>query len=367
MDPNQQELADREFERIVPGISPGIRNFQMQGFQQVTLVDGQVFPSITGYVQTGPSIVNSYNNQQTPPGVTSILNPIIFTGSEGGNCGCFPDGDPGPPHGSQRHTQVNGQCIPDPDGQFLDLEECQEDVGGEDTDENGIVIVSGSGGGGVSFPYIHARLTARSTSTNPSFTGHFLWDWQEVFITSAGSTFSFAVDNSLSRSSGQYGSFPNGRAIELQGKSVVGDIVELTPFKGLDKKQWFTFVGREHPPLVIELGQGQLSANKYRYAAYPREWDAVQGRYVPHLFYKTGHINNFCEPITAGGQLLRDSYGQEMLFTEGSLILDDPITSGSLVVGMLSHVTDQGEWEYVFSERLNVRPVCEPDEPPDEP
>jgi hypothetical protein len=145
----QQDLSRREFEALFPGFSAAMRSLRANGFQQVTIHEGQEFPQIRGFVQTGPSVLSSYNNEIGPaiPAIDSINGDGIGGGGyadpgEGGDGGS--GGNPGQ---ENRYSCVNGQCVEDPDGVYIDLVECRETgcTGAPTVDDPGTGIPTSSG------------------------------------------------------------------------------------------------------------------------------------------------------------------------------------------------------------------------------
>lgn len=195
LDPNQQELANREFERIVPGMSDGITGMRMKGFQQVTLVAGLEFPMMNGYVQTGPSVFNNYTTNQVGPGITQIVTPVQPGGAGGGDFGPGEGGSgdggggdgTGGPGEEARFSCVDDQCVPDPDGAFYELGECQES--GCDSNRNEDDVNGNNGSGGGSPPALNPFMAELLTASGPSISGgKSRWDytWVEVERLSSG-------------------------------------------------------------------------------------------------------------------------------------------------------------------------------------
>ena len=106
----QQDLSRREFEALFPGFSAAMRSLRANGFQQVTIHEGQEFPQIRGFVQTGPSVLSSYNNEIGPaiPAIDSINGDGIGGGGyadpgEGGDGGSGVGGS-----GGRSFASING-------------------------------------------------------------------------------------------------------------------------------------------------------------------------------------------------------------------------------------------------------------------
>jgi hypothetical protein len=209
VDPNQQDLANREFEKIIPGLSGDITKMRRSGFQQVTVVEGLEFPIPMGYVQTGPSVFNNYTNQ-VGPGIIPIITPIQPGGPGGGT---FGPGEGGPGEGGgdgtggpgeeARFSCVENQCIPDPDGAFFELGECQES--GCDPDRNEDDVNGNNGPRGSSPVALNPFMAELTSASGPSvFGGKSRWEYGWIEVQRIGASFGWvAVTNG--RTSTVYG------------------------------------------------------------------------------------------------------------------------------------------------------------------
>ena len=185
----QQDLARREFEALHPSFSNAIRSLRQAGFQQNTLQSGQEFPEIRGFVQTGPSVLNSVSNEVGPagPAIDSVNGDGVGGGGysdpgEGGDGGS--GGNPGQ---ENRYSCVNGQCVEDADGVYIDLVECRETgcTGAPTVDDPGTGISSGGGCPCPTTPFL-AELTSVGSATTIGGRDCYAYTFQEAARATTG-------------------------------------------------------------------------------------------------------------------------------------------------------------------------------------
>jgi hypothetical protein len=184
----QQDLARREFEGLHPSFSEAIRNLRRMGFQQNTLQEGQQFPEIRGFVQTGPSVLNSVSNDVGPaiPAIDSINGDSVGGGGyadpgEGGDGGS--GGNPGQ---ENRYSCVSGQCVEDADGIYFDIAACRDSgcTGAPTVDDPGTGVV----GVGCPCPTTPFMALINSVSASTTFAGRTCYEYgfQEVVRQTTG-------------------------------------------------------------------------------------------------------------------------------------------------------------------------------------
>lgn len=215
-DPNQQDLANREFDKVTPGLSDEIKGLRSKGFQQVTLVAGLEFPSMTGYVQTGPSVFNNYGTNTVGSAVPPLVNPGLPGGPGGGTPGPGEggsgDGNGAGPGEEVRYACVDDQCVPDPDGAFHDLGECQESGCDSDRNEDDVDGNNGQNGGpgsGNTQGSFMAQITGHQ-SFSPNIY-RWKYSWQEVTLPGYGAGDGFTV-----KVNGRYGTLTQDYALNVR-------------------------------------------------------------------------------------------------------------------------------------------------------
>ena len=223
LDPTQQDMALREFEKIFARLSLEIKKMRADGFQQVTLQEGREFPLMMGYQQTGPSIMNNYTTNQQGPAIPPINGGNNGGGGGPGGGGSSPGeggnggggGGGGGDNGTEtRFSCIDGQCVADADGVYLDLEECR-DAGctaastSESEGTGGSSSSSSSSSGGSCTCPVYSIMAELLTATGPTLVGgNSVWTytWQQVDRPAAGAGWIATVGG---RTSGVYGAAYN--------------------------------------------------------------------------------------------------------------------------------------------------------------